>query len=66
MRPYAAKPPPNRNRAQGMELVLRFEGAPWTVAFSPGIERFIGAYVRVEGLECEGELLEFRQVVLPS
>ena len=46
-----------------VELRLtRPDGSPWTVAFSPGIERFIGPYPRVEGMACEGALLAFEKV----
>jgi hypothetical protein len=38
------------------------EGGPWSVTFSPGIERFIGAYPRIDALDCEGGLLRFERV----
>ena len=41
-------------------LVLRrADGSAWPLTFSAGIERFIGAYPRVEGLCREGELLRY-------
>lgn len=41
-------------------LVLRrADGSAWPLTFSAGIERFIGAYPRVEGLCAEGELLRY-------
>jgi hypothetical protein len=43
-----------------VELVLRLaEGEPWTVSFSPGIERFIGHYPRLDDIAPEGTLLTF-------
>jgi hypothetical protein len=46
-----------------VELRLRFpDGSPWSVAFSPGIERFIGAYPRVDGIDCGEPLLVFDRV----
>ena len=38
------------------------DGSPWSVDFSPGIERFIGAYPRIEGLVPDGALLAFERV----
>lgn len=38
------------------------DGSPWSVAFSPGIERFIGPYPRVEGIDCGGPLLSFERI----
>lgn len=44
-----------------MELVLRLEdGSPWTLTASAGMERFIGRYPRVDGLNPGGPLLRFR------
>lgn len=37
------------------------DGSPWSVAFSPGIERFIGHYPRVEGIDSGGPLLAFHR-----
>jgi hypothetical protein len=46
--------------ARRVELVLRQpDGRPWSVTFSSGIERFIGSYPRLDGVECDGPLLEF-------
>jgi hypothetical protein len=43
-----------------VDLVLRLpEGEPWIVSFSPGIERFIGHYPRLDGIAPEGTLLTF-------
>ena len=43
-----------------VDLVLRLpEGEPWVVSFSPGIERFIGHYPRLEAIAPEGTLLTF-------
>lgn len=46
--------------APRVELVLLApDGAPWRVTFSPGIERFIGHYPRLNGIESGGALLTF-------
>ena len=43
-----------------VELVLRLaDGNPWRLTLSPGMERFIGAYPRVEGIDAGGPLLRF-------
>jgi hypothetical protein len=44
-------------------LVLRNEdGSAWTLRFSAGVERFIGFYPRLEGLDCGAPLLAFREI----
>jgi hypothetical protein len=48
-------------QSRRLELLLRQpDGQPWSVTFSPGIERFIGAYPRLEGVHADGSLLEYR------
>ena len=48
-------------QAEAVELVLRLpDGSPWSLTFSPGIERFIGYYSRLDGLDPGGALLTFR------
>jgi hypothetical protein len=43
-----------------LELVLRLDdGSPWRLTMSAGIERFIGYYPRVEGIDPGGPLLRF-------
>jgi hypothetical protein len=42
--------------------LLAADGTPWRVLMSPGTERFIGAYPRVEGLTAEGPLLCYQSV----
>jgi hypothetical protein len=43
-----------------IDLVLRLpEGEPWIVSFSPGIERFIGHYPRLDAIAPDGTLLSF-------
>lgn len=52
-----------RQRADSprLELGLRLaDGTPWTLTVSPGIERFIGYYPRVDGIDSDGPLLRFR------
>ncbi|HYJ81919.1 MAG TPA: hypothetical protein VEW26_03625 [Allosphingosinicella sp.] len=52
----SAKADPGR-----IELVLRLEdGSPWRLVVSPGMERFIGYYPRVDGIDAGGSLLRFR------
>ena len=36
------------------------DGAPWVLTLSPGMDRFIGAYPRVDGFDTGGPLLSFR------
>ena len=44
-----------------VELLLRREdGTPWILTLSAGIQRFIGHYPRVRGIEFEGSLLTYR------
>jgi len=44
-----------------VELELRLDdGSPWRLLVSPGVERFIGHYPLVEGLDPGGALLRFR------
>ena len=46
-----------------LELVLRLaDGSPWRLTLSAGMERFIGFYPRLEGIEAGGPLLRFRVV----
>jgi hypothetical protein len=48
-------------QAEKLELVLRLpDGRPWSLTFSPGIERFIGYYPRLDGVDPGGALLSFR------
>ena len=44
-----------------LELVLRLAdgGGPWRLTLSAGMERFIGYYPRVDGLDAGGPLLRF-------
>ena len=49
--------------APRVELVLhRPDGSPWSLTVSPGIERFIGYYPRLEGFACAGPILEYRPI----
>jgi hypothetical protein len=46
-----------------IEVELRLpDGSPWRLTVSPGIERFIGYYPRVDGIDADGPLLRFRVV----
>ena len=46
-----------------IELVLRLaDGSPWRLTVSPGIERFIGHYPRIEGIDAGGPLLRYAVV----
>jgi len=43
-----------------VELVLRLEdGSPWRLTVSAGVERFIGHYPRLDGIDAGGPLLHF-------
>jgi hypothetical protein len=42
-----------------LELRLA-DGSPWLLTLTPGMERFIGFYPRVEGIDAGGPLLRFR------
>jgi len=56
--------PPRAFTSRRTELVLvAADGSAWPVSMSPGIERFIGAYPRLPGLESESGLLSFRSIV---
>jgi hypothetical protein len=60
----AARPDPSPVRVAGaplVELVLRDDaGAPWVLTLSAAMERFIGAYPRIEGFDTGGPLIVFR------
>jgi hypothetical protein len=44
-----------------VELLLRLEdGSPWRLTISAGMERFIGYYPKVDGIDGGGPLLSFR------
>jgi hypothetical protein len=44
-----------------VELALRLEdGSPWRLTVSAGMERFIGFYPLVDGLDPGGPLLRFK------
>jgi hypothetical protein len=63
MRPEAAKSMISASEALRSELVLRLpDGGAWVLSVSPGIERFIGFYPRLDGIDAGGPLLEFRTV----
>ena len=50
-----------RDFMPNLELELRLEdGSPWRPVVSPGMERFVGRYPLVDGLDCGGALLRFR------
>ena len=51
------------SRPARVELLLtRPDGSPWTLTVSPGVERFIGYYPRLEGFACAGPLIEYHKV----
>ena len=59
---------PNASATQTRQLYLvlrRDDGSAWTVRFSPGVERFIGAYPRVEGFDCGEPLIPYRTLDIP-
>ena len=45
-----------------LELVLRGDDGPWRLTVSPGMERFIGPYPRIDGFDSGEPLLRFRVV----
>jgi len=48
-------------QVQRLELVLRLaDGSPWRLTLSPGMERFIGYYPRIDGFDPGGPLLRFQ------
>jgi hypothetical protein len=50
-----------------IELVLRdADGAPWILSLSTGMEKFIGAYPRLDRFGGEGPLLVFRAAGQPA
>ena len=50
-----------------VELVLRdAAGAPWPLTLSPGVEKFIGSYPRVDGFDAGGPLIVYRTAGLPA
>ncbi|HYI41481.1 MAG TPA: hypothetical protein VE053_14300 [Allosphingosinicella sp.] len=52
-----------RPRAPMPSIELEFrldDGSPWRLTVSPGMERFIGYYPLVDGLDAGGALLRFR------
>jgi hypothetical protein len=66
---FASMPRPTLtpSRRPACELVLRdAEGAPWVLRLSPGMERFIGSYPRIEEFGDDGPLLVFRIAGQPA
>jgi hypothetical protein len=56
-----------RPEPTGLELALQLpDGTPWPLRLSPGMQRFIGYYIRVEGVHCGGPLLAYRRVPVPA
>lgn len=44
-----------------LELVLRLaDGSPWRLSVSAGMERFVGYYPRVDGIDSGEPLLSYR------
>ena len=53
--------------AARVELALtRPDGEPWSLTVSPGVERFIGFYPRLEGFACAGPVLVYRNLAIPG
>lgn len=53
----------DRRSPKRVQLVLPgADGGAWSVTMSKGIERFIGAYVRVPALRPDSKLLQFVEV----
>jgi hypothetical protein len=50
-----------------LELVLPGnDGAPWVLSLSAGMEKFIGAYPRIDGFGAGDPLLAFRPAGQPA
>jgi hypothetical protein len=63
MRPNASRPLFSAEAAPRLELLLYTpERQPWVLSLSPGMERFIGAYQRIDGIDAGTPLLEYRAV----
>ena len=46
-----------------VELLLRRgDGSPWHLTISAGMERFIGYYAKVDGIDSGEPLLSFREI----
>jgi hypothetical protein len=55
---------PAMSAGHRVELELRLDdGSPWILTVSAGMERFIGYYPKVDGIESDGPLLSFRAAV---
>ena len=53
----------NATAPERMELVLYLPGNRlWSVTVSPGVERFIGHYPRIDGFNAGPGLIEYRPV----
>jgi hypothetical protein len=53
--------------ASTLELVLAGDdGVPWILSLSAGMERFIGAYPRIDGFGAGDPLLVFRPAGQPA
>ena len=51
-----------RSQARQVELELRLaDGTPWTLRLDASMKRFIGYYIRVDGIDCGGPLLAYRR-----
>lgn len=60
-------PPFRFGDAPALELVLRdSDGASWVLSLSAGMEKFIGAYSRLDGFSGDGPLLVFRPAGQPA
>ena len=58
----ATRPLPSRQVSK-LRLNLRTpDGASWELTMTAGMERFIGHYSQVPGLESDGRLLEYQAV----
>ena len=53
--------------AARVELALtRPDGEPWSLTVSPGVEKYIGYYPRLEGFACAGPVLVYRSLAVPG
>jgi len=64
---FPCSPPFRFGDAPTLELVLRgADGALWVLSLAAGMEKFIGAYPRLDGFGGEGPLLVFRPAGQPA
>ena len=46
--------------------LIRPDGETWSLTVSPGVERFIGYYPRLEGFASAGPVLVYKSLAVPG